>query len=53
MVTEVTEEAADPDDVWILYDTGSALTTCPAGFQPDVPEEHRDNKPRRERPAPR
>ena len=24
------------DDVWILYDTGSAVTVCPHGFQGEL-----------------
>ena len=34
MVAEVAEQPTD--DVWILYDTGLAVTNCPHGFQ----EEH-------------
>ena len=31
MIAEVNEQTTD--DVWILYDTGSAVTVCPHGFE--------------------
>ena len=44
MIVDIDEQPTD--DVWILYDTGSAVTVCPHGFQQELGTKNDNGGPR-------